>query len=51
MLCVVRAVEVLEQVGTVDDRRILEGLSRVAPGARLTREAQAVLGRLTRKQP
>jgi WD40 repeat protein len=46
----VRAVEVLEQVGTPDARRILEVWSRDALGV-LKREAQAALGRLDRKQP
>jgi hypothetical protein len=48
MLRDVRAVEVLEQIGTLDARRVLEVLSRGAPGI-LQREAQAALGRLDRK--
>jgi HEAT repeat protein len=50
MLRGVRAVEVLEQIGTPDARRVLQGLSRSAPGG-LQREAQAALGRLDRKRP
>jgi hypothetical protein len=41
-----RAVQALECVGTADARRVLEGLSRGAPEARLTREAKATLRRL-----
>jgi hypothetical protein len=51
VLRVMRAVEVLEQIGTQDARRVLEGLTRGVPGERLTREAQIALGRLDRKQP
>jgi hypothetical protein len=51
VLRVLRAVEVLEQVGTPDARHVLERLTRGAPDERLTREAQAALGRLERKQP
>jgi WD40 repeat protein len=42
----VRAVEVLEWVGTPDARRLLAGLAAGAPDARLTREAKAALARL-----
>jgi hypothetical protein len=43
----VRAVEVLEYVGTAAARRVLERLVREgAPEARLTREAEAALRRL-----
>jgi hypothetical protein len=43
----VRAVEVLEHVGTAAARRVLERLVREgAPEARLTREAEAALRRL-----
>jgi len=42
----VRAVEVLELVGTADARQLLQTLADGAPGARLTREAQAALKRL-----
>jgi hypothetical protein len=51
VLRAVRAVEVLEQVGTPDARHVLEAWSRGDPGVHLTREAQAALGRLARKQP
>jgi hypothetical protein len=43
----VRAVEVLERIGTAEARGVLKGLAGGAPGARLTREAQAALERLT----
>jgi WD40 repeat protein len=43
-----RAVQVLEQVGTREARQVLGALARGAPEARLTREAQSSLGRLTR---
>jgi WD40 repeat protein len=42
----VRAVEVLEHVGTPGARGVLEALSRGAPEARLTQEAKAALRRL-----
>jgi RNA polymerase sigma factor (sigma-70 family) len=41
-----RAVEVLEQIGTPEALRLLEQLAGGAPQARLTREAQASLRRL-----
>jgi hypothetical protein len=41
-----RAVEVLEHIGTSGARGLLRELSRGAPGALLTREAKAALGRL-----
>jgi WD40 repeat protein len=41
-----RAVEVLENVGTVRARRVLETLAQGAPGARLTNEAKAAVDRL-----
>jgi uncharacterized membrane protein YphA (DoxX/SURF4 family) len=41
-----RAVEVLEMVGTEEARRVLREAARGAPEARLTREAKASLGRL-----
>jgi hypothetical protein len=47
----VRVVEVLEYAGTPEARRLLEELAGGAPEARLTREAQAALGRLDRRPP
>jgi hypothetical protein len=44
-----RAVEVLEQVGTDGAKALLEGLAKGAPDAELTQEARAALGRLTRR--
>jgi hypothetical protein len=46
-----RAVEVLEYVGTAEARRLLETLAEGAPEARLTREAKASLERLSRRHP
>src|SRR5262249_34931086 len=43
----VRAVAVLEDVGTADARRVLDALAKGEPDARLTREAKAALRRLT----
>jgi RNA polymerase sigma factor (sigma-70 family) len=44
-----RAVELLEMAGGADARRVLDELSRGAPGARLTREAKAAAGRLAKR--
>jgi WD40 repeat protein len=44
-----RAVEVLELIGTDEARRVVETLANGAPEARLTREAQVTLQRLTRR--
>jgi WD40 repeat protein len=44
-----RAVEVLEHIGTPEASRVLEGLARGAPEARLTRDARAALDRLGRR--
>ncbi len=44
-----RAVEVLERIGTPEARRLLKELASAAPGARLTREARASLERLARR--
>jgi hypothetical protein len=44
-----RAVEALEYAGTAEARELLAVLSGGAPEARLTREAGASLGRLTRR--
>jgi RNA polymerase sigma factor (sigma-70 family) len=41
-----RAVEVLEQIGTAEAREILKSLAKGAPEARLTQEANASLDRL-----
>jgi hypothetical protein len=43
-----RAVEVLEHIGTPDAREVLRTLATGAPDARLTREAKASLERLTK---
>jgi WD40 repeat protein len=45
----IRAVAVLEQIGTADARRLLRRLANGAPGARLSREAQASWQRLATK--
>jgi WD40 repeat protein len=50
-LRLVRAVEVLELLGTPEARQVLVTLSRGAPGALPTREAQAALDRLSRRPP
>jgi hypothetical protein len=44
-----RAVELLERLGTPEARRLLEALARGQPGARLTAEARAALRRLSRQ--
>jgi WD40 repeat protein len=43
-----RAVEILEKIGSAEARAILQDLSRGAAGARLTQQAQAALERLSR---
>jgi WD40 repeat protein len=48
-LRVLRAVEVLERIGSAEARRILESLAAGAEGARLTREAAASARRLARR--
>jgi hypothetical protein len=45
----VRAVEVLELIGTPEARRLLEELAGGEPAARLTREASSSLRRLTHR--
>jgi hypothetical protein len=45
----VRAVEVLERIGSADARGLLGDLARGAPEARLTREAQSSLARLAKR--
>jgi hypothetical protein len=44
-----RSVEVLEHVGTVQARKVLEALATGAPAARLTQEARASLDRLAKR--
>ena len=44
-----RAVEVLEKVGTPEARQVLEDLARGDPAAALTREARASLDRLGKR--
>jgi RNA polymerase sigma factor (sigma-70 family) len=41
-----RSVEALERIGNAEARRVLEGIAKGAPEARLTREARASLERL-----
>jgi hypothetical protein len=48
MLRLLRAVEVLEKVGTAEARKVLQALADGAPQATLTREAKAALLRLQR---
>ena len=43
-----RALEALEHAGTPEARQLLKALAKGADGARLTREAQAALQRLTK---
>ena len=44
-----RAVILLERIGSREARETLAGLARGAPDARLTREAKAALDRLSRR--
>ncbi len=44
-----RAVEILELIGTADARDVVAALAKGAPGARLTHDAAATLARLTRR--
>jgi hypothetical protein len=44
----VRAVELLELIGSADARQVLAELAGGAPSARLTREAQGAARRLAR---
>jgi hypothetical protein len=46
-----RALEVLERVGTREARQVLQTLAAGAPDARLSREAKAALDRLTKRSP
>jgi hypothetical protein len=43
---ILRAIELLEHIGTGESRAVLETLAKGAPGGRRTREAQAALDRL-----
>jgi dipeptidyl aminopeptidase/acylaminoacyl peptidase len=45
-----RAIEVLEQIGTADARRQLERLAGEAPSQRMRNEARMAVARLTRRQ-
>ena len=45
----VRAVEVLEEIGTAEAKDVLRTMAKGAPGATLTREARASLKRLERR--
>jgi WD40 repeat protein len=45
----IRAVEVLERVGTPEAKQVVEALAKGAPGARLTQDAQRTLERLRTK--
>jgi WD40 repeat protein len=47
----VRAVEVLEHIGTPEACQVLESLAKGAPEARLTREAKGSLDRLAKRGP
>jgi WD40 repeat protein len=44
-----RSLEVLEEIGTPEARQLLEKLAKGAAGARLTREAEAALARLSQR--
>jgi hypothetical protein len=46
-----RALEVLEAVGTPEARQVVEGLAKGTPAARLTREARGTLERWRTKTP
>jgi WD40 repeat protein len=46
-----RAIEVLEHIGTPGARDVLQTLAKGAPEARLTQEAKASLGRLDKRTP
>jgi hypothetical protein len=48
-LRVLRAIEVLEHIGSAEARGVLENLAGGAPEARVTQEAKASLGRLTKR--
>ena len=46
-----RSIEVLENIGTLEARQVLETLSKGAAEARLTQEAEASLKRLAKQGP
>jgi hypothetical protein len=46
LVVAVRTLEVLERAATPEARRLLQTLADGAPGARLTKEAQAVMNRM-----
>jgi hypothetical protein len=48
-LAALRALEVLEHIGTPDARQVLEKVARGAPGDRLTQEAKGALARLAER--
>jgi WD40 repeat protein len=48
-LRLVRALEVLERIGTPDARKLLGALAHGAPGALTTRQSQTILARLSRR--
>jgi WD40 repeat protein len=50
LLQALRAIQVLEQIGTADARQVLETLTGGADGAKLTREAKVALQRLKQRQ-
>lgn len=43
-----RAIEVLERVGTPEAKQVVEGLTKGAPGARLTQDAEAAMKRFAK---
>ncbi len=45
-----RAIEVLEHIGTPEAKEVLDKLAKGAPGARITEEARASLQRLAKRQ-
>lgn len=51
LLQAIRAIEVLEHIGSAEAQQILKTLSHGMPEARLTREAKASLERLTARHP
>ena len=44
-LCAYRAVEVLERIGTIEARQLMQVLAAGAPAARLTQDVRAALAR------